>query len=121
MRLSDMIENILKENIQKNDGQWTFSRNALANELNCVPSQVSYVISTRFTSGEGYLVESKRGGGGSIRIQQIVEYGDGVSYLMHTLQSVGDQLTQNEVQVLLRNMVDYEAADLGMAKVMLAA
>ena len=121
MRLSDLIEQILKDNIQANEGQWTFSRNALANELNCVPSQVSYVISTRFTSGKGYLVESKRGGGGSIRIQQIVGFGDDVSYLMHTLQSLGKEMTQHDVEVSLQNFIDYEVVSPSITRVMMAA
>ena len=66
-KISDMIEDLINQMIQDNSGSVEISRNELAEQLNCVPSQITYVISTRFTNGQGYVVESRRGGGGSIR------------------------------------------------------
>ncbi|HEY5465485.1 MAG TPA: CtsR family transcriptional regulator, partial [Clostridia bacterium] len=65
-RLSDLIEETIKHMIEQNDGTVEITRSRLAELVNCVPSQITYVLSTRFTNGQGYLVESRRGGGGWI-------------------------------------------------------
>ena len=70
-RLVDVIEAMIKELIEENNGSATISRSVLAERANCVPSQVTYVLSTRFSTGSGYIVESRRGGGGQITITQI--------------------------------------------------
>ena len=62
MRLSDMIEAFLKDLLNEDD-IIEIQRNELAEKFNCVPSQINYVISTRFNPDQGYYVESKRGGG----------------------------------------------------------
>ena len=62
MRMSDLIEDFIKE-LLKNEEEWIeIQRNELAEQFNCVPSQINYVISTRFRPSQGYYVESKRGG-----------------------------------------------------------
>jgi transcriptional regulator CtsR len=66
--LSDLIENFIKELINETEGNVEIKRNELASKFNCVPSQINYVIGTRFTQERGYYVESRRGGGGHIRI-----------------------------------------------------
>jgi len=69
--ISDLIEQYLKQMLQEStEGAVEIQRNDLADRFSCVPSQINYVISTRFTLEKGYLVESKRGGGGYIRIQR---------------------------------------------------
>lgn len=60
MRISDMIEEFLKELLNEDD-IIEIQRNELAEKFNCVPSQINYVISTRFNPDQGYYVESKRG------------------------------------------------------------
>lgn len=70
--ISDIIEGYLKEVIElKGQGQIEIKRSELAEKFQCVPSQINYVINTRFTAEHGYLVESKRGGGGFIRILRV--------------------------------------------------
>ena len=69
MRMSDMIEEFIKELFDKTD-YIEIQRNDLAEQFNCVPSQINYVISTRFKPAQGYYVESKRGGGGHITIKK---------------------------------------------------
>lgn len=70
--VSEVIEQYLKQILQQSPGGVIeIQRNDLADQFNCVPSQINYVISTRFTLEKGYIVESKRGGGGYIRIQKI--------------------------------------------------
>lgn len=69
--LADQIERYLRELLKEYKGKVEIQRNQLANDFNCVPSQINYVIDTRFTVEKGYLVESQRGGGGYIRIIRI--------------------------------------------------
>jgi len=74
-RISDLIEDIIKQIIEQNDGRVEITRSELADRVNCVPSQITYVLATRFTNNQGYLVESRRGGGGWIRIRRVsLEY-----------------------------------------------
>ncbi len=105
-RLSDLIEETIKHMIEQNDGAVEITRSRLAEMVNCVPSQITYVLSTRFTNGQGYLVESRRGGGGWIRIQRI-ELGEDSAYLMHALHSFGEELSQHEAEIYIGNFIDY--------------
>jgi len=119
-RISDVLEAMIKQMIEDNDGFVEITRNTLADQVNCVPSQITYVLSTRFTYGQGYLVESRRGGGGMIRIRR-VEMASPAVYLMHTLNNIGDQLTQHEAEVLTRNFRDYDILNHREARLILAA
>ena len=68
--ISDIIENYLKSILSDNN-QIEIKRSQIADRFDVVPSQINYVIKTRFTTQEGYIVESKRGGGGYIRIEKV--------------------------------------------------
>ena len=70
-RISDIIEAFINELIEEAEGTIEFGRNDLANQFNCAPSQINYVLTTRFTSDRGYCIESRRGGGGYIKISKI--------------------------------------------------
>ena len=107
-KVSDLIEEIIKEMMDENDGFAEITRGALAEMVNCVPSQVTYVLSTRFTNGQGYRVESRRGGGGSIRIYKIDLQNDLTGYIMHVVNSMGVALSQQQADVFIRNFVDYK-------------
>ena len=87
-RLVDVIEQMIKAMIDENDGQAVISRSQLAEQANCVPSQITYVLSTRFSSGNGYIVESRRGGGGQITITRVSHAGP-EHYLQAILDAVG--------------------------------
>lgn len=106
-RMSDIIEAFLKQMINETDGSIEIQRNELANHFNCVPSQINYVIDTRFTTERGYYVESRRGGGGHIRIRRVNINRPG-NYLMHIVSSMGDSISQQSAEVFIRNFVDYE-------------
>ena len=72
MRMSDVIEDFIKDLFEEDESDYVeIQRNELAQHFNCVPSQINYVISTRFKPSQGYYVESKRGGGGNIKIKHL--------------------------------------------------
>lgn len=75
MAISDRIETFILE-LLKEDDFLEIGRNELASVFNCVPSQINYVISTRFGPEKGYVVESRRGGGGYLRIKRITNQSD---------------------------------------------
>ena len=70
MNLSDLIEQYIMKAIADSE-QVELKRSEIAQEFNCVPSQINYVIATRFKPAQGYYVESKRGGGGHILIKKV--------------------------------------------------
>ena len=105
MRMSDMIENFIKE-LFDDDDYIEIQRNDLAEHFNCVPSQINYVISTRFKPDQGYYVESKRGGGGHISIRKINVKKS--NYLMHIISSIGDKITAQEVDIFISNFLSYD-------------
>lgn len=90
MTLSDIIEQMLMQMLSASDGSVEIKRNILAGQLNCVPSQINYVIKTRFTPEKGYTIESRRGGGGSITIRRVE--GNGGNAVFTLIQSIGDSL-----------------------------
>jgi transcriptional regulator CtsR len=119
-RLSDIIESFIKEMIEDMDGAVEIQRNELANRFNCVPSQINYVISTRFSTDKGYYVESRRGGGGYISIKRL-SAGSVGEYLMHIITSIGDKLSQHTCEIFIQNFVDYEIINEQEAGLMKAA
>ncbi|SEC21581.1 CtsR family transcriptional regulator [Paenibacillus sp. GP183] len=94
--VSEIIEQYLKQVLQQSsEGAIEIQRNELADQFQCVPSQINYVISTRFTLEKGYIVESKRGGGGYIRIQKIElrSHGSILDLIFQTIHTHIDQVT----------------------------
>lgn len=106
-RLSDVIEAFIKQLIEDTNGVIEIQRNELANHFNCVPSQINYVIDTRFSTDKGYFVESRRGGGGHIRIKRM-NVSCGGNYIMHIVSSMGDSISQQSADVFINNFVDYD-------------
>ena len=107
-RLVDVIELMIKELIEENNGSATISRSVLAERANCVPSQITYVLSTRFSSGNGYIVESRRGGGGQITITRVQPMSKR-DYIRSVLEEVGTDLTQQQAKILLMNTINVGA------------
>ena len=118
--LSNLIEAFIKQLLTEGAGNIELQRNMLANKFNCVPSQINYVIGTRFTNDKGYYVESKRGGGGHITIRRINMSHDS-SYLMHIIMCIGGNISQQSAEIFINNFVDYEAITERDAKLMAAA
>ena len=119
-RLVDVIEAMIKQMIEENNGSATISRSVLAEQANCVPSQVTYVLSTRFSTGNGYIVESRRGGGGQITITQIKHTGT-EDYIRSLIKETGDSLSQQEAKTLLINAVEVEAINTREATAIMSA
>ena len=119
-RLSDVIELFIKRIIEDAEGVAEIQRNELASQFNCVPSQINYVISTRFTNNRGYYVESRRGGGGFIRISRVNTNGN-AGYLMHIISSIGDSISQQDAEAFVNNFVDYDIISEREALIMKAA
>ena len=102
--MSDLIEQYLKKILQEEEVV-EIRRIEMASQFSCVPSQINYVIKTRFTLAQGYLVESKRGGGGYIRIQR-VQLGHNEDYLSYLSESMIDRLTYSEAQAVIEQLYE---------------
>ncbi len=118
MRMSDIIEEFIKD-LLKEDDELEIQRNELAEQFNCVPSQINYVIATRFKPSQGYYVESRRGGGGHIKIRKINVTKSNL--LMHTINSMGDSITASEVDIFISNFLSYEIISQTEAKLLKVA
>lgn len=116
MRLSEVIEEYIKALMGDSDEFVEFGRNELAEYFNCVPSQINYVISTRFSPERGYYVESKRGGGGNIKIKRIDITKD--RYIMHLINSIETSLSQQEAEIIIKNLQGYNIIDAKTAKLL---
>ena len=119
MRLSDLIEDFIKDLFDDDDDSIEIQRNELAHQFNCVPSQINYVISTRFKPSQGYYVESKRGGGGNIRIKKINNSKS--DYIMHIINNIGNELKPNEIDILLSDLLTYNVITEQEAKLLKVA
>ncbi len=118
MAMTDKIYNMIRELIES-EGAAEIARNELAGKLGCVPSQINYVISSRFTPEQGYIVESRRGGGGYIRIRMVDGTRDG--YRMHIVNSIGTYIDMNSALSVLRNLVQNGCLAEREGNIMLAA
>lgn len=101
-----MIEQIINDMLKDNEGSVEFQRNEIALRFGCVPSQINYVITSRFTPEKGYIVESRRGGGGYIKIRQVRF--DKTSYIMHFINAIGGGVNYNTTKVFLSNLYNYD-------------
>ena len=119
MRISDVIEEFIKDLFDDGSDAIEIQRNELAEHFNCVPSQINYVISTRFKPSQGYYVESRRGGGGHITIKKVKN--DKEDYIMHIINNIGNQLTSNDVDILISDFLSYNIIDTKEAKLLKVA
>ncbi len=116
MRMSDLItERIIRLLDESEDNIAEIQRNELAALIGCVPSQINYVLSSRFTPEHGYLIESRRGGGGYIKISRI--HLSRSSALMHIVNSTGDSIDALTTRIVIENclqsgIIPYEIAKL---------
>ena len=119
MRISDHVAEYILQMLNEADGIAEIQRNELANALGCVPSQINYVITSRFTPEQGYIVESRRGGGGYIRIiRRRMTKSD---MIMHIVNAVGMRLDGASARAMLRNLVETGVAGESDAALIAAA
>lgn len=104
MKLSDIIENLILDMLDINDGTLSLQRNEFAGKVGCAPSQINYVIMSRFTPERGYIIESRRGGGGYIKIMKKALHKD--EYLMHFFQAVGEDIGMTEAAAFINNLFE---------------
>ncbi|ANZ57914.1 CtsR family transcriptional regulator [Fructilactobacillus lindneri] len=102
--MSDTIEEYLKQMLVSSDEEEVeIRRSDIAEHFDVVPSQINYVIKTRFALQDGYIVQSKRGGGGYIRIEKInlMEDSDVFDRLIN---SISDRISQKEEEDILHTL-----------------
>lgn len=119
--ISDIIEGYLKQVIELGgQGHIEIKRSELADKFQCVPSQINYVINTRFTAERGYLVESKRGGGGYIRIFRVRAHSK-IDLIEDMIDQIDNGATQAMAEGIIYRLIDEEVISKREAKLMLAA
>ena len=108
MKLSDIIEAYIKDFIE-DENSVELRRNELADKFNCVPSQINYVISTRFIPELGFYVESRRGGGGYIKISKSSLPRQ--DYINDIIEKIDNKMSQSVVDVYLKEFLRYNILD----------
>lgn len=120
MLMSDLIAKRIMELLENSEeGTAEIRRNTLAETIGCVPSQINYVISSRFTPERGYIVESKRGGGGYIRITEVRTGASNA--LMHIINSIGTSIDTRTEKIITENLAYREYLSDESAKLINAA
>jgi transcriptional regulator CtsR len=119
MGISDLIEGFIRQSLEEADGVVELQRSDLAQRFNCVPSQINYVMSTRFSPEHGYIVESRRGGNGYIRITRV--HMDRETLIMSVINSIGDSLDFASAKAMAQNLVDSGAMELSVGRALVAA
>lgn len=103
-QLSDTIEQFIKE-LLEGDAQVELRRNELAQHFGCAPSQINYVLATRFSVDHGYIIESRRGGGGYIRIVRMRERSP-ETLLSAILERIGNSISEENAAALISNLME---------------
>ena len=119
MKSSDLISAFIKQLLEQQGGNVELRRNELAQQFDVVPSQVSYVITSRFTPEHGYVTESHRGGGGYIRITKMCY--DRRGKIMHIVNSIEDEMDANTANIFIKNMTQNDYMTENEAKMISAA
>lgn len=119
MRISDEVAKYLLELLEESHGDIQIQRNELANNIGCVPSQINYVITSRFTPEHGYIVESRRGGGGYIRITRIKT--EKSTAIMNIINSIGSKLDAISAEMIIDSLVQRGIISENTSKLMLSA
>ena len=117
--MSDLIARFIRDALEETGGEAELQRGQIAARFGCVPSQINYVISTRFSPEHGYMVESRRGGGGYIRITRVEAMPERI--LMHAVNAIGPAIGLADVRVFLTNLIEAGVLDAKTARIILAA
>ena len=119
VNISNTIAQLIMDMLEA-DGSAEMQRNELAQTVGCVPSQINYVIASRFTPEQGYIVESRRGGGGYIRITRATHNTPG-ALVMHVVNHIGASIDEKTARAHIINLVNADIISKQTAKIMLAA
>lgn len=120
MKISDLITNeILRMLNESTENTAEIQRNDFANLIGCAPSQINYVLSSRFTPEHGYIIESRRGGGGYIKISRVVMRKS--TAFMHIINSIGDSIDTMSARIVIENCLQSELISKETARIMYAA
>ena len=118
--LSDTIEQFIKALMEDENREIELRRNELADHFQCAPSQINYVLATRFTPDHGYVIESRRGGGGYIRIVRLAATSR--EELLQTLyQRIGTSISTSDAAKIIEHLRSENIVTLDEAQLMLAA
>lgn len=118
-QLSDTIERFIKE-LMSEDAHIELRRNELAQHFGCAPSQINYVLHTRFSVDHGYVIESRRGGGGYVRIVRMHQSPDG-NLLSMLLNRVGNDIDEESAVAIIAHLFDRKMVTMNEARLMRAA
>lgn len=118
--ISDLIENYLKQLLAESSNVVEVQRSDLAMRFSCVPSQINYVLTTRFSAGHGYFVESRRGSGGYIRIVKI-PLDQSADLILNLCDIIGDSISQADADGVIGRLLEEKFISLREARVMAAA
>lgn len=110
-RISDTIETFIKDLMDEYDQMIELQRNELASYFSCAPSQINYVLATRFSPEKGYIIESRRGGGGYIRLIRVNP--ERQAHIMAIIEEkLGEgNISEKEALTLIKNLVDRDLID----------
>jgi len=118
--ISDVIEQYLIKYFDISNKDYVeIKRSEIATKFDCVPSQINYVINTRFTQERGYIVESKRGGGGYIRITK-VQFHDKASVIEQILNNLNHSISQSSSVDYIYLLLEHSVISEREAKMMLS-
>lgn len=118
-QLSDSIEHFIKE-LMNEDAHVELRRNELAQHFGCAPSQINYVLATRFSVDHGYIIESRRGGGGYVRIVRMQTRGE-PNLLNTLLNRVGNSVDEETANAIISNLCERDMISANEAGLMRAA
>ncbi|MBQ3052100.1 MAG: CtsR family transcriptional regulator [Clostridia bacterium] len=120
MRMSDIItKEIIRLLNESEENIAEIQRNEFAGLMGCAPSQINYVLSSRFTPEHGYIIDSRRGGGGYIRIRRVVL--NQSSAFMHIINSIGERIDSMSTRILIENCLEAGLISRETASLMSAA
>lgn len=118
MKISDLIEEYINDIFETKEVV-ELNRSTLADRFNCVPSQINYVISTRFIPELGFYVESRRGGGGYIKISRVNSTKQ--EYISNITEKIGSKLSQSVIDIYLDDFIRYNLLNKDTAILLKAA
>ena len=117
--ISDIIEKFIKDLMEDSDTV-QIQRNELASLFNCAPYQINYVLTTRFSREKGYEVQSKKGGGGYVKIDKVAKLNkEQVLYILH--KKIDKEITYIQSKVIIKWLLDINLINNRESKIILCA